>query len=94
VSKQQDTLLADADALAGLQRQATNAKGQMQAIQAANQLAGAQTNQLLQIRSLLIAQQSAQATKSQVSADREAQKNVADRRVLSGRNSQSTDKKW
>lgn len=94
VSRQQDTLRADADALAGLQRQATNAEGQMQAIQAANQLASAQTNQLLQIRSLLIAQQNAQATNAQISADREAQKDVADRRVLSGRNSQSTDKKW
>lgn len=94
VSRQQDTLRADADALAGLQRQATNAEGQMQAIQAANQLASAQTNQLLQIRGLLIAQQNAQATNALVSADREAQKGVADRRVLSGRDSQSTDKKW
>lgn len=94
VSKQQDTLRTDADALVGLQRQATNAEGQMQAIQAANQLASAQTNQLLQIRSLLIAQQNAQATSAQVNADREAQKTVASKRALSGRNSQSTDKKW
>ncbi|MBF8757907.1 MULTISPECIES: P-type conjugative transfer protein TrbJ [Pseudomonas] len=39
VSKQQETLRKDAGELAGLQRQATSAEGQMQAIQAANQLA-------------------------------------------------------
>lgn len=49
VSNQQDTLLSDADALAGLQQQASSAEGQMQAIQAANQLASAQTHQLLLI---------------------------------------------
>jgi len=94
VANQQGTLRRDADALAGLQHQATNAEGHMQAIQAGNQLASAQTNQLLQIRSLLIAQQNAQATRAQVSADHDAQKNVADKRALSGRNSASTDKGW
>ncbi|WP_263261157.1 P-type conjugative transfer protein TrbJ [Pseudomonas sp. RIT-PI-S] len=94
VSNQQDTLRSDADALAGLQRQASDADGQMQAIQAANQLASAQTNQLLQIRSLLIAQQNAQATTAQVSADRDAQQIAGDKRALSGRNNLSTEKAW
>jgi P-type conjugative transfer protein TrbJ len=43
-----------------LQTQATGAQGQMEAIQAANQLASAQTNQLLQIRSLLVANKTLQ----------------------------------
>ncbi|MDH1933388.1 P-type conjugative transfer protein TrbJ, partial [Pseudomonas sp. GD03696] len=44
VSKQQETLRKDAGELAGLQRQATSAEGQMQAIQAANQLASESPN--------------------------------------------------
>ncbi len=94
VSKQQETLRKDAGELAGLQRQATSAEGQMQAIQAANQLASAQANQLLQIRSLLIAQQNAQATSAQVRVDRDAQHTAADKRALSSRNSPSADKGW
>ena len=66
----------------------------MQAIQAANQLASAQANQLLQIRSLLIAQQNAQATSAQVRVDRNAQHTAADKRALSSRNSPSADKGW
>ncbi|WP_258042143.1 hypothetical protein [Pseudomonas syringae] len=77
-----------------VQRAASGATGQMQAIQSANQLASAQTNQLLQIRSLLIAQQNALATNAQVEADRDAQKFAADRKPLSGRNSQSADRQW
>lgn len=50
----------------------------MEAIQAANQLASAQTNQLLQIRSLLVAQQSAAATLAQAQADKESQQIAAD----------------
>ncbi|WP_231993735.1 hypothetical protein [Pseudomonas syringae] len=85
---------SDAQALASVQRAASGATGQMQAIQSANQLASAQTNQLLQIRSLLIAQQNALATNAQVEADRDAQKFAADRKPLSGRNSQSADRQW
>lgn len=94
VAKQQDTLATDAKTLVALQQQATNAEGQMQAIQAANQLASAQTNQLLQIRSLLIAQQNAQVTNAQTTADREAQHAAADRHALSGLNSRSADRAW
>jgi P-type conjugative transfer protein TrbJ len=94
VSDQQGTLQTDADALAQMQRSATNATGQMQAIQSANQLASAQTNQLLQIRSLLIAQQSALGTAAQIEADRDAQRLAASNRALAGRNSKSSDKQW
>lgn len=94
VSDQQGTLQTDADALAQMQRSATNATGQMQAIQSANQLASAQTNQLLQIRSLLIAQQTALGTAAQIEADRDAQRLAASNRALAGRNSKSSDKQW
>lgn len=94
VSNQQGTLQTDADALARMQRSATNATGQMQAIQSANQLASAQTNQLLQIRSLLIAQQNALATSAQIDADRDAQRLAASNKALAGRNSKSSNKEW
>ena len=94
VSNQQGTLQTDADALALIQRSATSATGQMQAIQSANQLASAQANQLLQIRSLLIAQQNALATSAQVEADRDAQRLAASKRALAGRNSKSSYKEW
>ena len=84
----------DADNLADLQTQASGATGQMKAIQAANQLASAQANQLLQIRSLLVAQQNAAATLAQVQADKEAQQTVADQRALSGVNTPSPKKNW
>lgn len=94
VSNQQGTLQTDADALVRMQRSATSATGQMQAIQSANQLASAQTNQLLQIRSLLIAQQNALATSAQIEADRDAQRLAASNKALAGRNSKSSDKEW
>lgn len=94
VSRQQDTLRLDANALTRLQRQASSAIGQMQAIQAANQLASAQTNQLLQIRSLLIAQQNAQATSNQIGADHDSRQIAADKRALRGQNSRSAEKGW
>ncbi|WP_313112999.1 P-type conjugative transfer protein TrbJ [Pseudescherichia sp.] len=94
IDEQQDTLQNDADNLADLQTQATNAHGQMEAIQAANQLASAQTNQLLQIRSLLVAQQNAAATLVQVQADKEAQQIVADEKALAGENTPSPKREW
>lgn len=77
LEKQQDYLQNDATTLKRLQSAAQGATGQMQAIGYANQLASQQANQLLQIRSLLIAQQNAVATKMQADADREAQQQAA-----------------
>ncbi len=71
--QQQNALVADANTLQNLQSGAQGATGQMQAIQYANQLASQQSNQLLQIRALLIAQQNADAARAQVISDREAQ---------------------
>lgn len=94
IEQQQDSLQSDADNLADLQRQASGATGQMKAIQAGNQLASAQTNQLLQIRSLLLAQQNAVSTLAQVQADKDAQQAVADQKALGGENTPSPKRIW
>lgn len=94
LDEQQETLQKDADNLADLQTQATSAQGQMEAIQAANQLASAQTNQLLQIRSLLVAQQNAAATLAQAQADKEAQQAAASEIFRSGTYTKSPAKSW
>jgi P-type conjugative transfer protein TrbJ len=78
IDSQQTALQNDAATLQTLQANAQTASGQMQAIGYANQLASNQANQLLQLRALLIAQQTAEATRNQVIADREAQQNAAD----------------
>jgi P-type conjugative transfer protein TrbJ len=72
LDQQQDAMVADARQLERLQSSAQGATGQVQAIGYANQLASHQSNQLLQMRALLIAQQNAIATRNQVLADREA----------------------
>jgi P-type conjugative transfer protein TrbJ len=94
LDQQQDSLQTDADNLTDLQSQASSAKGQMEAIQAANQLASAQTNQLLQIRSLLVAQQNAATTLAQAQADKEAQQTAASKAFRGGSYSHGTNKSW
>jgi len=94
IDVQQDTLQKDANNLADLQIQSADARGQMEAIQAANQLASAQANQLLQIRSLLVAQQNAVTTLAQAQADKEAQQTAADEKVLTGQNTSSPKRIW
>lgn len=95
VDQQQQTLITDAANLRSLQAQASSAQGQMQAIQAANQLASAQTNQLLQLRGLLVAQQAAAATRAQIVADREAQQAAAGVQLRDGSNiTHSAPKSW
>lgn len=94
INQQQQSLQSDANRLRQLQSQASSANGQMRAIQAANQLASAQTNQLLQIRGLLIAQQNAAITRAQVVADREAQMTAGDEQFRSGTYTKSPKKSW
>ena len=84
----------DARQLTTLQHGAQSAQGQMQAIQAANQLASHQANQLLQLRALLIAQQSAEATRAQAVADREAQQAAAGEQFRSGTYRMSPERRW
>jgi P-type conjugative transfer protein TrbJ len=77
LDQQQNNLQNDAAQLQLLQSQAGGADGQMKAIQAGNQLASHQANQLLEIRSLMITQQNEIATRDQVLVDREAHQQVA-----------------
>lgn len=77
LESQQDAMEADARQLQRLQSNAQGATGQMQALGYASQLASHQSNQLLQIRALLIAQQNVVATRSLALADREAQEAAA-----------------
>lgn len=73
LNDQQQAMEDDARQLRQLQSSAQGATGQMQALGYASQLASHQSNQLLQIRALLIAQQNVVATRNLALADREAQ---------------------
>jgi P-type conjugative transfer protein TrbJ len=84
LEKQQDAMESDATKLQQLQSAANGAQGQMEAIGYANQLASHQSNQLLQIRALLIAQQNAVATRNQALADREAKEAAASDQIRAG----------
>ena len=94
IDQQQAALQSDARQLTRLQEQAQNASGQMAALQAANQLASAETNQLLQIRGLLVAEQNAAATRAAALADKEAIQAAGDERFRSGSYKKSTVKNW
>ncbi|OZI49407.1 P-type conjugative transfer protein TrbJ [Bordetella genomosp. 4] len=84
IKNQQDNLQSDSRQLERLQSQAQGAKGQMEAIGYANQLASHQANQLLQIRGLLIAQQNAVGAQLQAQADLNARETAADERFAPG----------
>jgi P-type conjugative transfer protein TrbJ len=77
IDAQQQQLRSDASNLVTLQQNAQTATGQMQALQAANQLASNQAAQLLQIRTLLLAQQTAEATRAEAVVDKEARQQAA-----------------
>lgn len=95
LDKQQDNMEADAAQLQRLQSSAQGAEGQLQAIGYANQLASHQSNQLLQIRGLLIAQQNAIATRNQVLADNEAKQQAAsDKRFAVPAPSNPAEDRW
>ncbi|CAD7741944.1 hypothetical protein LMG31886_45330 (plasmid) [Xanthomonas hydrangeae] len=94
LDKQQDNLKADARTLERLQANAQGAQGQLEAIGYANQLASQQTNQLLQIRSLLVAQQNAIATQMQAQADRQAQEQASSSALRQGEFRPSPNKTW
>jgi P-type conjugative transfer protein TrbJ len=84
LDQQQTNLEADSITLERLQSDAEGATGQMQALGYANQLASQQSNQLLQIRALLIAQQNAVGTKMQADADKEAREAAASAQLRGG----------
>lgn len=94
IDQQQSALKSDSQNLMNLQKQATTAQGRMEALQAANQLASAQTNQLLQIRALLVAQQNAQATRAQVLTDKEAKEAASAQQLRQGAFEKSANLNW
>lgn len=94
LEQQQDNLQADARQLQRLQSGAQSADGQLAAIGYANQLASNQANQLLQIRSLMIAQQNAAATRMQADTDKEAQYQAAAEQVRKGDFVPSPERTW
>ena len=94
VDQQQTQLAADAAQLSRLQSSAQSAQGQMEAIGYANQLASSEINQLMQIRGILLAQQTATATRAEVVVDREAQQQAADALFLSGKYTKNSGRRW
>jgi P-type conjugative transfer protein TrbJ len=94
LDKQQDSMEADARQLQRLQAAAQGANGQMQAIGYANQLASQQSNQLLQIRALLIAQQNMMAARNQALADQEAIQGAASEKFRKGTFTRSPAVAW
>jgi P-type conjugative transfer protein TrbJ len=94
IDLQQQELEADARRLTALQANAQTSVGQMQAIQAANQLASNQASQLMQIRGLLIAQQNAEVARQSALADIEAQQAAAAVQLRAGTFKKSVPYQW
>jgi P-type conjugative transfer protein TrbJ len=92
--QQRDNLEADAEQLERLQAEAGDAEGQLAAIGYGNQLASHQSNQLLQMRSMMMAQYTTIATKMQADADREARQQVAEENFGRGNFVKSEEKSW
>ncbi len=94
IAKQQVQMRQDATNLQLLQSQAQSAGGRMQALQAANQLASNEAAQLLQIRSLLVAQQNVAAAKQLTDSDKQAQAGAADQQSTSNFPDPTDEKGW
>lgn len=94
LDRQLQGLQTDASQLQRLQTAATGATGQLEALGYASQLASHQSNQLLQIRALLIAQQNAIATRDQALVDREAKEAAAAIQLRAGSFHQSPLVYW
>lgn len=82
VMEQQKLIMQDAKQLRYLQEIAQGSEGRMAAIQAGNQLASAQVNNLLQLRTLLLAQQQMQAAQAQAQTEGDAQLRARNRQML------------
>ncbi|WP_412058713.1 P-type conjugative transfer protein TrbJ [Bartonella sp. DGB2] len=82
INQHQEALKQDARTLERIQINAQSAAGQVEAAGYANQLSSQQTNQLLQLRAQLLAQQNAEAIKAQTEADRRAEQEAASAQFL------------
>lgn len=94
LENQQTALKADAANLEQLQAKAQSSQGRMEAIQYANQLASHQSNQLLQLRGLLMAQIAAENAQDQTVAAREARQQAAREIIWESRYEKSDDIGW
>lgn len=83
IDAQQRELQNDALRLQQLQVQAMGAQGQMQAIQTTNQLAAAQTAQLMQMRAAMLTQQKMLTTHLANEQDRQARERAQRERAIS-----------
>lgn len=77
LNEHQNQMPVDAAQLQLLQQRTETAEGQMAALQYANQLAAFQSNQLLQMRQMLIAHHNALNTQAQAEADLKAMQQAA-----------------
>ena len=80
----QDQITQDAGTLTKLQKNAQDAKGRMAAIEAGNELASEQAEQLLEIRTLMVQQENAQATQRLRNQNTENLKDAGDAAVTAG----------
>lgn len=94
LEQQQKSLRDDAVSLEKLQQQAQSSQGRMEALQAANQLASHQANQLLQLRALLTAEMAAENARAQTVAAREARQQAGNEKALESRYQKSPNKDW
>ena len=77
LAQQTQQIQTDAATLQRLQTTASGAQGQMQALQAANELAALEQQQLLQIRALLVQEQQSLAARNATSANSDAMHQAA-----------------
>jgi P-type conjugative transfer protein TrbJ len=91
---QQQGLARDAKNIERLQANAQSSKGQLEAIQYANQFASAEVSQLMQLRNILLTQNLAVAAKMQGDADLQAQLAASRQHLLHGAWKPSPAKKW
>lgn len=84
IEQQQRNLRTDSARLRDMSARVNGVQGRNAQVQAAAQLANEQAHQLLQIRTLLVAQQQAQATESQLKANRDARHQAVDEVLRSG----------
>lgn len=91
---QQRRIKSDAQRLEDLQRNAQSANGQMEAIGYATQIASHQSNQLLQIRVLLMAQQNAMGAQMQAQADKESRQQAFSEKIRKDTYQESPKRAW
>lgn len=82
VMEQQKLIMHDAENLRRLQNIAQGSEGRMAAIQAGNQLMSAQANNLLQLRTILLAQQQMQAAQAQAQSENDLTAKTLNRNML------------